>query len=335
MNYLRALHEHPEPIFVSLGIIVGSIVIGLLLQAMLTRLAQRQRARSLLTSILEILKTHVMIWSVVAGVAFSLRVFPLSLRAEILADRLSAALVILLLTAVAAHIAKEVIPRIASRLNFPLPAASLSQNLVQVVVYVFGALLLLSNFGIAIGPFLTALGVGSLAVGLALQDTLSNLFAGFYLLASRQVEIGDYLELERGIGYGTHKGYIMDMGWRSSRMKTLSGQIVLIPNSFITQSYIVSFREKGELQIPVEFQFDGKTDLAQAEQRLLNAATEVFRRFSVPNPDKRAIVRFTTGREPILATVLLRTATDTDQSLIQHEFLKKAKTELSREPTAV
>jgi hypothetical protein len=60
----------------------------------------------------------------------------------------------------------------------------------------------LSNFGIAIGPFLTALGVGSLAVGLALQDTLSNLFAGFYLLASRQVEIGDYLELERVLVVG-------------------------------------------------------------------------------------------------------------------------------------
>jgi hypothetical protein len=65
-------------------------------------------------------------------------------------------------------------------------------------VFVIGGLIILQSLGIAISRILTAVGVGGLAVGLALQETLSNLFSGLYIMVSRQIRPGDYIKLNTG-----------------------------------------------------------------------------------------------------------------------------------------
>ena len=74
---------------------------------------------------------------------------------------------------------------------------------------ILGGLILLNHFKVSITPILTALGVGGLAVALALQDTLSNLFGGFYVAVAGQVRLGDYIKLNTG-----EEGYVTDIGWR-------------------------------------------------------------------------------------------------------------------------
>ena len=82
-----------------------------------------------------------------------------------------------------------------STIDPSLPTTTLTENLVRIVVVILGLLVILNGLGLSITPMLTALGVGGLAIALALQDTLANLFAGFYLTVAKQIRIGNYIRL--------------------------------------------------------------------------------------------------------------------------------------------
>jgi len=83
-----------------------------------------------------------------------------------------------------ANVLSTLIQRVSERKALGRPIAGLGQSVARGIVYCVGLLVLLAALGIEITPILTALGVGGLAVALALQDTLSNLFAGIHLLAT-------------------------------------------------------------------------------------------------------------------------------------------------------
>src|SRR5207302_9529306 len=101
------------------------------------------------------------------------------------------------------------------------PIAGLGQAVVRGVVFLIGFLVLLDALGIQITPILTALSVGGLAVALALQDTLSNLFAGVHLLADKPIRVGDYVKIA-----DTVEGYVVDIGWRSTCVSILQNKAV-------------------------------------------------------------------------------------------------------------
>ena len=81
-----------------------------------------------------------------------------------------------------------------------------------------------------------ALGVGGIAVALALQDTLSNLFSGFYVSVAGQVHIGDYIKLDSG-----EEGYITDITWRSTFLRSLQNNVIIIPNSKMGKATITNY----------------------------------------------------------------------------------------------
>jgi small-conductance mechanosensitive channel len=95
-----------------------------------------------------------------------------------------------------------------------LPSVTLLPNLSRIVVLLLGILVILETLGISITPIITALGVGGLAVALALQDTLANLFAGVHVLLSRQLRPGDFVQLRSG-----EQGYVQDVTWRYTTIK--------------------------------------------------------------------------------------------------------------------
>ena len=76
-----------------------------------------------------------------------------------------------------------------------------------------GLLILLNYFGVAITPMLTAMGIGGIAIALGLQDTLSNIFAGIYIIWAGRMQIGDYIKLSTG-----EEGYVHDIAWRETRI---------------------------------------------------------------------------------------------------------------------
>jgi small-conductance mechanosensitive channel len=116
------------------------------------------------------------------------------------------------------------------------PALGVSRGIVRIAVTVLAAITALEALGVPVAPLLTTLGIGSLAVALALQDTLANFFAGVHLLADRPVRPGDYIKLHDG-----EEGFVETIGWRSSRLRTTRNNIVVVPNQKLSQAILTNF----------------------------------------------------------------------------------------------
>ncbi|HXX92939.1 MAG TPA: mechanosensitive ion channel family protein, partial [Planctomycetota bacterium] len=132
------------------------------------------------------------------------------------------------------------------------------ERILKLVVGAIGIVLVLEIFRIPVTPLLTTLGIGSLAVALALQDTLSNLFAGFYLTADRPMKPGDYVRLSTG-----EEGTVDSVGWRSTRLRTQRDNIVIVPNARLAQASITNYdlpdrRIAVSIRVPVAYGQDGR-----------------------------------------------------------------------------
>ena len=104
--------------------------------------------------------------------------------------------------------------------------------------YVLGALLVINALGIPISPLIAGLGLGGVAVALAIQPTLSNMFAGTYVMTEGVVSPGDYIEMEGGVA-----GYVLEVGWRSTRLRTWSNTLVVVPNARFAETIITNYYE--------------------------------------------------------------------------------------------
>lgn len=118
------------------------------------------------------------------------------------------------------------------------PALGVARGTVRIAFTVLALVTALEVLGVPVAPLLTTLGVGSLGVALALQDTLANFFAGVYLLADCPVGVGDYIKLPDG-----GEGYVDAIGWRSSRLRTLKGSVVVVPNQKLSQAILTNFQK--------------------------------------------------------------------------------------------
>jgi small-conductance mechanosensitive channel len=151
-----------------------------------------------------------------------------------------------------------------------------TQPAILVIRLLFGLLaiiIFLENLGISLTAVWTTLGVGSLAVALALQETLSNLFSGLYLLADRPVSPGDYIKLD------THQeGFVVGIGWRSTVLRTVGDYYIVVPNATLAKSVITNFSvplPHMGYGLPVNVAYG--TDPGRVEKVLLEVAQEAIR----------------------------------------------------------
>jgi small-conductance mechanosensitive channel len=184
-------------------------------------------------------------------------------------------LIVVSFTMAAARVTILVLGAYSSKRGQPL--TTLTVTLVRMVWAVPGMLLMMNLFGISLAPILTALGVGGLAVALGLRDTLSNLFAGFYVIVAGQFDQGDFVKLATG-----EEGYVADIRWRMTSLRTLSNHLVLIPNSKISEAIVTNFSKPNRLMpITLPVRVHSNADLETVERLLLESAAEV----SAINPD--------------------------------------------------
>ena len=200
-----------------------------------------------------------------------------------------------------------------------LPSASILGNLAEVSIYIIGALILLQTLGVSIAPILTALGVGGLAVALALQDTLSNLFSGLHILLSRQIKVGDYIKLSTG-----EEGNVADISWRNTTIKAMSNNMVIVPNQQIASAILTNYyMPDRELSVLVGSSVSYDSDLEQVEKVTVEVAKEVMKRVEAGVTDFEPVVRFHTfGDSSINFNVVLRVGEFADQYKLKHEFIK-------------
>ncbi len=198
--------------------------------------------------------------------------------------------------------------------------SSLFANVVKIVIILLGALLILNHLGISITPILTTLGIGGLAVALALQETLSNLFAGMYIALDNQVKVGDYIKLDSG-----EEGYVEDIGWRVTKIRQLPNNTVLVPNSKLAQAKIINYElPSSDLAVLVQVGVHYDSDLEKVEKVTCEVGKEVMQTVSGGVPDFEPFIRYHTfGDFSINFTVILRAKTFVDRYLITHEFIKR------------
>ena len=139
------------------------------------------------------------------------------------------------------------------------------------LIYLLAGMLILDQLHVSISPLIAGLGIGGLAVALALQPTLSNFFAGTYLVSDNVISPGDYIELESGL-----RGYVVEVGWRSTRLRTPFNNLVVIPNSRLSDSIVTNyFGPTMEIGVMVEAGVSYSSNLAQVERVSLEVAKEV------------------------------------------------------------
>jgi len=157
-----------------------------------------------------------------------------------------------------------------------VPSVRLSQGVIQGlirgVVFVIGSLILLDSLGISISPLIASLGVGTLAVALALQSTLANFFAGLFITLDKSVKVGDFVQLESG-----EIGEVEDIGWRTSRVRLRSDNLVVIPNDKLVNSTVTNFNfPHADLYTVVVCGVHYDSDLDYVEKVVLDAAAQVI-----------------------------------------------------------
>jgi small-conductance mechanosensitive channel len=146
-----------------------------------------------------------------------------------------------------------------------------------VLIYGIGGLLILDLLEINISPLIAGLGLGGLAVALAIQPTLANLFAGTYVMTEGVISPGDYIELE-----GSIAGYVIEVGWRSTRIRTWRNNLVVVPNNKFAESILTNYqRPAAAVNVWLTCGVSYDSDLYQVE----NVCREVMDELLETEPD--------------------------------------------------
>jgi small-conductance mechanosensitive channel len=267
-----------------------------------------------------IIKMPMMIWFLMLGIYLALEVSKLPQNIVDTVGKIMLALGLFSITLVAVNLSNAFIARHSTAIDGVMPMTSLTQNIARVVIFSIGIMVILHTLGISIAPVLATLGVGGLAVALALQDTLSNVFAGFYITISRQLKIGDYVRLDSG-----EEGYIVDINWRTTKIKALANNVILIPNEKLTKTIATNYYlPDKEMAVPVQIGVHYDSDLEKVEKITIEVAREVMKEVAGGVPDFEPAVRFHTFADSsINFSAVMRAKEFTDQYLIKHEFIKR------------
>ncbi len=187
---------------------------------------------------------------------------------------------------------------------------------------------ILGQLGIEITTLIAAMGIGGLAVALALQDTLKEFFAGTYVVVDRPIRIGDYIELESG-----ERGYVKDISWRSTKIQMLGNNMMIIPNSKLASSKIINYdmpTSEMSVVIPVGVSYD--SDLEKVERVTIKTAKSVMKKTKGAVENFEPFIRYNEfGDSNINFSVILKVKTFVDRYLLTHEFIKALKKAYDRE----
>ncbi|MFJ4830637.1 mechanosensitive ion channel family protein [Streptomyces sp. NPDC088747] len=307
--------------------LAATAVVAGILAAFLSRMLLRWLGKHALRTnwsgddlVVAALRTLVPWGATAGGIASAAAVLPLTPSVGHNVNRTLTVLLILVATVAAARFVAGLVRSLAQSRSGVAGSATIFVNITRVVVLAMGFLVMLQTLGISIAPLLTALGVGGLAVALALQDTLANLFAGVHILASKTIQPGDYIRLSSG-----EEGYVVDINWRNTTVRQLSNNLVIIPNAQLAGTNMTNFnRPEQQMTLLVQVGVGYDSDLDHVERVTTDIVAEVMTEITGAVPDHEPAVRFHTfGDSRISFTVILGVGEFSDQYRIKHEFIKR------------
>ena len=324
MRTIELIRRDPMQLLLPLAILGLTLAAGLVLKSIVFRILRGWVARSkshIANTIMQALDGPFMIWVLILGVHLASQSSELPARWTSRISQILLILWIISLAIMASRLVGNLIRYYGTGIPGALPVTTLTQNLAQLGVTILALLVLMNLLGIPIAPILTALGVGGLAVALALQDTLSNLFAGFYVAVARQVRLNDYIKLSTG-----EEGYVTDITWRSTTIRTLGNNLIIIPNSKLAQAVVTNYhlpekRMSIQVQVGVSYTSDPEKVERVLREEAVQAAAGIRGMVSDPGPE----VRFDPGMGEwaLSYTVSCHVAEFADQFPVKHELRKR------------
>lgn len=310
-------------VIIAVMILTGSLLLGLLFEkVILTRLKTladktRWEYDEIIVGALRGRMTRLFI---IVGFYSALEVLYLPDEVLHILNSLLLVVFILSVTCATSNIAVGLVNIYAKKASGVFSSTSIFSNLTIISVFIIGALITMQSLGISITPLLTALGVGGLAVALALQDTLTNFFAGLHILAAGPIKPGDYVKLDSG-----EEGYVVDITWRNTSIRALLDNMIIVPNSKMASCKIINYSLPGKevlVQIPIGVSYC--CDLAQVEKITIQVAQDVMHNVAGGICGYQPVIRICKfGDFSLQFNVLLRVREFADQYIIRHEFLKR------------
>ena len=199
-------------------------------------------------------------------------------------------------------------------------SGGVARGFVRIIVIGLGVLILLDSFGVSITPLLASLGIGSLAVALALQPTLENFFSGIQLIVDKPIKVGHFVKLDTG-----EEGYVHKIGWRSTWIKMLPNNVVVMPNKVLVNSRVVNYYYPDkELAVLVQVGVHYESDLEHVEKVTMEVGKETLMEIQGGCKDFDPFIRYHTFDDfSINFTVILRAQEFVDNYLLKHEFIKR------------
>jgi len=271
--------------------------------------------------IIKSFKTPSVYWCVAIGLYIGIAVSDISEKYVFYLTKTIYIILIFSATMASANLAGKLFRNYVQKSSLPIPTTGLAYGILKGTIIVIGLLIILSVLGISITPLITALGVGGLAVALALQDTLANLFAGLHILVEKSVRVGDFIKLETG-----QEGYIEDITWRTTRIRMLPNNMVLIPNSKLAQSIVTNYYlPEKKMSLLIQIGVSYSSDPEKVERVLTEVAKEAVGEIpgllGEPEPFVRFIPGF--GESSLDFTLICQVREYVDQYLAQHELRKR------------
>jgi small-conductance mechanosensitive channel len=207
-------------------------------------------------------------------------------------------------------------------------STSIIENVIRIIFFCLGALVILEEFNISITPILTALGVGALAVALALQDTLGNLFSGISVIAGKRIKPGHYIKLNSG-----EEGFIEDISWRSTVIRETNNNRIIVPNQKIATAIISNYNlSHEELLVRIPMGVAYSSDLEKVDRLCVEEALHVQQELYGESIDFNPFIRYRAfGDSSINFIVVMKMKNYTDQFLITDSFIRKIHSRFKKE----
>jgi small-conductance mechanosensitive channel len=283
----RALHLSPKVFYMLFfgTLVIAALALGLVLNRIIHHWAKKLANTwgELVLSLLESLPAPLL---VLCAIYAGLELLTLPHRVESVSSKVIFALTVVVVFYFPGKVLILFLRRMAQRNPGMEQVTNPSILVIRGLFAILAVIIVLEHFGISLTAVWTTLGVGSVAVALALQETLSNLFAGIYLLADRPVSPGDYIKLDSG-----QEGYVIKIGWRSTSIRTLASNLVFVPNSTMAKAVLINYsRPELRVLISIPVQVSCGSDPSQVEKILLEVTREAGQEgvaglLLVPPPD--------------------------------------------------
>ena len=309
---------------IPLGTILGGIILGWLFKRFI-----HHRLKNLTEKtdwkgddvVFDAIESHIVLWFFLASLNIASNSIPFLNDVYIsYLSKIIVSVLILSVTLAVSRIGVGLLNFWAEKQGTDLPSTTIFVNLARIIIISVGVLIILQSLGISITPLLTAMGVGGLAISLALKDTLSDFFAGLHILLSQKVKPGDFVELDSG-----HMGYVQNITWRHTILMERTNNEVTVPNAKISAAIVKNY-DKGDpsFSIRVAVGVSYESDLDHVVKITEEVASNVIAQIDGAKKDAPAVVRcFQFGPSSVDLKVYFRGEKYGDQHPIIDEFIRQ------------